>query len=154
MFTRLDLLEAVNRINQHHAATKVGFINGYHDQWLIGAHLNGNESKKRIITLRFCQGRNTGRINFNGGYPVELDVTHCNNELEVLREFELLDHHKRTENEKLEARCSHCIHYLRRLTGGCEPSQSCGYKRLSRKKNISKSTIESEESNETSLHAD
>ncbi|GEM_PF-2614298 len=135
MLTRELLLESVNRIGELHGARKVGSIEGYRDQWLIGCHVDGTRRDGgQALPLHFCQGRNTGRINFNGGYEVTLDVTHCESVKDVLAEFLLLDQKKRREREKWEERCSHCAHYLRRLTGGCKPSGSCGYIRIPRMK--------------------
>ena len=134
MLTRELLLESVSKINELHGGRKVGFIEGYHDQWLIGCHIDAmRKDGAWALTLHFCQGRNTGRINFNGGYEVTVDVTLCESVEDVLSEFRLLDHHRRKEKEKWEARCLNCAHYLRRLTGGCEPAQSCGYLRMKNK---------------------
>ena len=134
--TRVMLLEALNSISQVHAGRKVGFIQGYHDQWMIGASIEIDKPDRQVIRLHFCQGRNVGRINFNGGYSVSMDVSKCLSVGDVMKEFVLLDHHKRREKEKCEERCQNCIHYLRRLTGGCEPGESCGYERIRKKKNV------------------
>ncbi len=135
MLTRELLFESVNRIGELHGARKVGSIEGYRDQWLIGCHVDGTRRDGgQALTLHFCQGRNTGRINFNGGYEVTLDVTHCESVKDVLDKFLLLDHKKSRERKKWEERCSHCAHYLRRLTAGCEPAKDCGYTRIRKKK--------------------
>lgn len=137
MLTREELLESVNDINRCHAGCKVGNVNGYRNQWFIGGYLHEEQLERRTLRLRFCQGRNVGRINFNGGYEVALDVTNCKSREEVFEEFRLLDHHKRREKEKaealrqrLEARCPNCVHYLGRLTGNCVPSAACDYERI------------------------
>lgn len=141
MLSRNLLLEAVNALNHAYAGRQVGYVNGYRDQWFIGCSIQLDEPLRKVLELHFCQGRNTGRINSNGGYPVELEVTHCENMQDVFREFELLDHHRRREKERaealqvrLEARCPHCVNYIGRLTGNCNPSSSCAYKRIRSKR--------------------
>ncbi len=141
MLSREELLETVNELNSQNAGCQVGYISGYRDQWFIGGHINKDKPDRQELQLHFCQGRNVGRINSNGGYTVILDVTGCKNREEVFREFELLDHHKRHEKEKaeakrtrLEARCFHCVNYLGRITGNCSPSLSCGYQRIRKRK--------------------
>lgn len=141
MLSREELLETVNELNSQNAGCQVGYISGYRDQWFIGGHINKYNPERQELQLHFCQGRNVGRINFNGGYTVILNVTGCKNREEVFREFELLDHHKRRAKEeeaerqaRLEARCRHCINYLGRLARNCAPSPSCGYKRVRKRK--------------------
>lgn len=141
MLTREKILEIVNDLNRSFAGRKVGNVNGYRDQWFIGGHINKDKPDRQELQLHFCQGRSVGRINFNGGYTVILDVTDCRNREDVFKEFKLLDHHKRHEKEKaeakrarLEARCSHCVNYLGRITGNCSPSPSCDYKRIRKRK--------------------
>ncbi|HOW87340.1 MAG TPA: hypothetical protein PKV84_01615 [Candidatus Omnitrophota bacterium] len=142
MLTREELLETVNELNSRNAGRQVGYISGYRDQWFIGGYISRDNPDRQELKLHFCQGRNVGRINFNGGYTMFLDVTACKNQQDVFSEFELLDHHKRREKEKAvermaqaEARCTRCINYLGRLTRNCKPSPICGYKRIrSRKK--------------------
>ena len=145
MLSREELLETVNALNSESAGCQVGYISGYRDQWFIGGHIYKDESNRQELQLHFCQGRNVGRINSNGGYTVILDVTNCISRQDVFDEFELLDHHKRREKEeaaekqaKLEARCPRCINYLGRITGNCSPSPSCGYKRIRKRKGGSK----------------
>lgn len=141
MLSRQELLETVNDLNSQNAGCQVGYITGYRNQWFIGGYINKDEPDRQQLTLHFCQGRNVGRINFNGGYTVILDVTECKNRQDVFAEFELLDHHKRRAKEeseerqaKLEARCRNCINYLGRLARNCSPSSSCGYKRIRKRK--------------------
>ncbi len=141
MLSRNQLLEAVNALNHAYAGRRVGNVNGYSNQWFIGCSVHLDEPTRKILELHFCQGRNTGRINSNGGYPVELEVGHCESVQDVFKEFELLNHHKRREKEKADAfkarldrRCPNCVNYIRRITGNCIPSFSCGYKRIRRKK--------------------
>lgn len=134
MLTRQELLEIINDLNDRWAGSKVGFVNGYRDQWFIGGCLSEDSQNRKELRLHFCQGRNTGRINFNGGYEVLLNVTDCKTREEVMEEFRLLDHHKRREKEKLEARCLACLHALGRLTGNCVPHEACGFKRNLKKK--------------------
>ena len=130
MITREILLEAVNALNHAYAGRQVGFINGYRNQWFIGGSIKLDEPMRKVLELHFCQGRKVGRINFNGGYTVEMDVTCCESVKDVFNEFELLDHHKRREKDRLDARCTRCVNYLGRLTGNCAPSLSCGYQRI------------------------
>lgn len=144
MLSRNQLLEAVNSLNHAHSGRQVGYINGYRDQWFLGCSIHLDEPLRKVLEIHFCQGRSTGRINSNGGYPVELEVTHCESVQDIFREFELLDHHKRREKERaailqarLEARCVHCVNYIGRLTGNCVPFRSCNYKRVRRKHNKS-----------------
>ncbi len=140
MLTRKELLEIVNELNSQNAGRQVGYISGYRDQWFIGGYIGRDNSDRQELELHFCQGRNVGRINFNGGYTVTLDITRCKNQQEVFEEFELLDHHKRCEKEraeerqaKLDARCLRCVNFLGRLTRNCKPSSECGYKRTRRR---------------------
>jgi hypothetical protein len=145
MLTREELLESVNDINRCHAGCKVGNVNGYRDQWFIGGFLHEGSLERRTLRLRFCQGRSVGRINFNGGYEVALDVTNCKGREDVFEKFRLLNHHRQREKEKaeslrmrLEARCPNCIHYLGRLAGNCIPSAACAYKRIRKRKDPKK----------------
>src|SRR3989338_2418723 len=122
MLTRKELLETVNELNSQNAGCQVGYISGYRDQWFIGGYIKKDNPDRQELQLHFCQGRNVGRINSNGGYTVILDVTDCKHRDDVFKEFELLDHHKRRAKEeeaerqaRLEARCRHCINYLGRL---------------------------------------
>ncbi len=133
MLSRQVLLEVVNELNSRYAGSKVGFIKGYRDQWFIGGYIGADQDLRQVLRLHFCQGRNTGRINSNGGYPLNMDITRCGSREEVFREFELLDHHKRRERDRLERRCLNCLHSLGRLTGNCVPSGSCGYERFQKK---------------------
>lgn len=148
MLSRNQLLEAVNALNHAYAGRQVGNVNGYRDQWFIGCSIHLDESMRQALELRFCQGRNTGRINSNGGYPVELEVGHCESVQDIFKEFDLLDHHKRRakENalafqERLEARCPNCVKYLGRLTGNCAPSRACGYERVHPRKGVKNHVI-------------
>ena len=141
MLSREELLETVNDLNSQNAGRQVGSINGYRDQWFIGGSIYQDHQSGQELLLHFCQGRNVGRINFNGGYTVNLNVTDCKTRGDIFKEFELLDHHKRREKEKaekrrakLEVRCTHCVNYLGRLTRNCTPSDSCGYKRIRKRK--------------------
>lgn len=137
MLTREELLEAVNELNSRYAGSKVGYINGYHDQWFLGGYVYKDEPDRQEVNLHFCQGRSVGRINSSGGCTVILNVTACERRREVFEEFRMLDPHRRREKEKadalrirLEARCLRCVHYLGRLTGNCTPSAACDYKRI------------------------
>jgi hypothetical protein len=137
MLKREELLEIVNELNSCYAGSKVGYINGYHDQWFLGGYLNHYKNDLKELRFHFCQGRNTGRIKFNGGYEVTLNVADCKSREEVMEEFRLLDHHKRKEKERLESRCLSCLCALGRITGNCFPNESCGFKKISKKKGMS-----------------
>lgn len=149
MLSREELLETVNDLNRQNAGRQVGSINGYRDQWFIGGSIYKDRQDGQELLLHFCQGRNVGRINFNGGYTVTLNVTDCRTPGDVFKEFELLDHHKRREKEKtearqakLEARCTRCASFLAGLTRNCAPSDSCGYKRIRKRKRAVATTEE------------
>ncbi|PIQ87525.1 MAG: hypothetical protein COV74_00190 [Candidatus Omnitrophica bacterium CG11_big_fil_rev_8_21_14_0_20_45_26] len=75
MLARISLLEAMNEINARFAGSKVGFVNGYHDQWFLGGCVAVDTEEKQTLRLQFCQGRHVGKIHSNGGFPVWLDVT-------------------------------------------------------------------------------
>jgi len=76
MLLRNQLLEAVNALNHAYAGRQVGYVNGYRDQWFIGCSIHLDEPFRKVLELHFCQGRNTGRINSNGGYPVLCCIQH------------------------------------------------------------------------------
>ena len=84
---RLDALNWINALMCRNAACKIGRMTGYKDQWLIGAWY---DEKFQKINMKFCQGRNVGRITSNGGYEVSFSVADCETFDDIDFKFQIL----------------------------------------------------------------
>ena len=85
--SRLDALNWINALMCRSGACKIGRINGYRDQWLIGAWYD--EGFQRI-NLNFCQGRNEGRIKSSGGFGVLFNIVDCETFDDISFKFRML----------------------------------------------------------------
>lgn len=98
--SELEVMYWINDLMRRSGACKIGGINGYKDQWLIGTWY---EDQTKLIHMSFCQGRNVGRIKGNGGYEVCIDIRDCDDIQDIWFKFTQLSWTKKDKSDMIRS---------------------------------------------------